>query len=149
MPPRVVSKGLGKGFRVMVWGEIVGNRKSVFMLMEHNENPPCQGYSTLSYLQSIGNQPLELYDEDKWFMHDNAPIHKAQVITTWLEYQNIDVYDFPLYLPDLSPIETCGQFLRHALLPIILTYNQWDKHSMILMYLKMPYPMNGTPFQRM
>lgn len=49
----------------MVWRAIVGNKKSKLVLMERNENASCQGHSALSYLQTMEDQLLELYDENK------------------------------------------------------------------------------------
>ena len=39
------------------------------------------------------------------FMHDGAPIHRAQVVTEFLQQHNIRVMDWPPHSPDLNPVE--------------------------------------------
>jgi DDE superfamily endonuclease len=39
------------------------------------------------------------------FLQDNAPMHKAKVVSEWLHTSGIDVLHFPPYSPDLNPIE--------------------------------------------
>jgi len=38
-------------------------------------------------------------------MQDNAPIHKAHKVRDYLEEMGIEVMAWPLYSPDLNPIE--------------------------------------------
>lgn len=38
-------------------------------------------------------------------MHDNAPIHRAAIVTAWFEEIGYQVMEWPLYSPDLNPIE--------------------------------------------
>jgi len=42
---------------------------------------------------------------DFLFQQDNSPVHKAYNVRDWLEDNNIDVMEHPLYSPDLNPIE--------------------------------------------
>jgi transposase len=39
------------------------------------------------------------------FMQDNAPIHKAKLVTDFLAYHGIPTLEWPAQSPDLNPIE--------------------------------------------
>ena len=39
------------------------------------------------------------------FLQDNAPMHKAKIVSTWFHNKGVSVLDFPPYSPDLNPIE--------------------------------------------
>ena len=41
-------------------------------------------------------------------LHDNAPAHKAHIVTAFLESEKVILLPLPLYLPDLAP---CDYFL--------------------------------------
>ena len=45
------------------------------------------------------------------FMHNNAPIHKAGTIKTWLQSNEISVLDWCPYSPDLNPLKMFGGHL--------------------------------------
>ncbi|OAP53920.1 hypothetical protein AYL99_11942 [Fonsecaea erecta] len=40
------------------------------------------------------------------FMHDNAPINRAERVQKWFENQAMPVLDGPLYSPDVNPVES-------------------------------------------
>jgi transposase len=43
--------------------------------------------------------------EPWWFLQDNDPKHKSNLVRTWLFNNGIQCIDFPPYSPDLNPIE--------------------------------------------
>ena len=43
--------------------------------------------------------------EEWWFLQDNDPKHKSNLVRTWLFNNGIQRIDFPPYSPDLNPIE--------------------------------------------
>ena len=47
-------------------------------------------------------------------MQDNAPIHKAKIVAKWFKENVVEVINWPLYSPDLNPIETLGYNLRRG-----------------------------------
>ncbi len=39
------------------------------------------------------------------FWQDNAPIHIARIVKSWLKEENITLFEWPPYSPDLNPME--------------------------------------------
>ncbi len=85
---------------------------------------PCSGKAPLvpiehclnatAYLSIVADNVLPLYDysvppsSDGYFQQDNAPCHKAQIISDWfLEHDNeFTILKWPPQSPDLNPICT-------------------------------------------
>ena len=63
------------------------------------------GVTARIYREVLDQHLLPILHFGTIFMHDNAPIHTAHLIREWLEEHNVDVMDWPLYSPDLNPIE--------------------------------------------
>ena len=50
------------------------------------------------------------------FMQDNAPIYNANLTKKWFEDMRITLTDWPLYSPDLNPIEHVQWHLKAKVL---------------------------------
>jgi hypothetical protein len=50
-----------------------------------------------------------------WFMQDNAPIHRAKLVTNWMKDNNISCIRWPAYSPDLNPIEEVWSLIKRRL----------------------------------
>lgn len=48
------------------------------------------------------------------FQHNNASIHRAKIVKTYLTKKNIQVLEWPAYSPDLNIIENCWEHLSRA-----------------------------------
>jgi transposase len=65
--------------------------------------------NAVQYINILEEFLLPELEESQWneirFMHDNAPCHKAALVTTFLSEKRINVLNWPPYSPDLNPIE--------------------------------------------
>jgi transposase len=49
------------------------------------------------------------------YMQDNAPIHRARIVTDWLEANDVKVLPWPPYSPDINPIENVWSHIKDTL----------------------------------
>ena len=89
------------GGSVMVWGGIMGRRKTNLVAVQGNLN--AQGYinqilqpEAVPFLQRHGPAIL---------MHDNARLHVARICRQFLNRNNVNVLPWPAVSPDMNPIE--------------------------------------------
>jgi len=47
----------------------------------------------------------QLFHEQLLFQDDNAPCHRAKLVTKWKSKKNFRTLDWPAQSPDLNPIE--------------------------------------------
>ena len=92
---------------VMVWGDIMGRRKTNFIVVQGNLN--AQGYinqilqpEAVPFLQRHGPAIL---------MHDNARRHVARICRQFLNRNNINILPWPAVSPDMNPIEHIWDYL--------------------------------------
>ncbi len=101
----LVSTVQAAGGGVMVWGTFSWHTFCPLVPIEHRLNAtaylnivagPCPSLMTTVYPSS-----------DDYFQQDNAPCHKAQIISDWfLEHDNeFTLLKWPPQSPDLNPIE--------------------------------------------
>jgi len=62
-------------------------------------------YTACSYIKVLQEGLLPQYRTGQLFMQDNAPIHRARIVTEWLAQNNVSTIEWPPYSPDLNPIE--------------------------------------------
>ena len=87
-----------------------------------------QGYLKILEGRINAEKYLEVLDECLWptvqqyfpdqgyiFQEDNAPIHKANMVKRYFQKKNTTPLPWPVYSPDLSPIENCWSLLKMRL----------------------------------
>ncbi|MDF4304838.1 transposase [Vibrio parahaemolyticus] len=104
-PSCLVSTVQAAAGGVMVWGIFSWHTLGPLVPTEH-------GLNTTAYLSIVAERVhpfmTTVYpSSDGYFQQDNAPCHKAQIISNWfLEHDNeFTVLQWPPQSPDLSPIE--------------------------------------------
>lgn len=93
---------------VMVWGAIsyYGTCELQFLTSRMN----AENYNNV--LKTAFPHLQNLFGNLKWyFQHDNAPIHTARSVKSWIRSQKVDVLEWPPYSPDLNIIENVWGWL--------------------------------------
>jgi transposase len=52
------------------------------------------------------------YFHGKKMVQDNAPCHRAHLVTDWMSAHNMDLLPWPAYSPDLNPIENLWSAMK-------------------------------------
>ncbi len=100
-PSCVVSAVQAGGGGVMVWGIFSWHTLGPLVPIEHRLN-------TTAYLSIVADHVhpfmTTVYtSSDDYFQQDNAPCHKAQIISDW--FLEFTLLKWPPQSPDLNPIE--------------------------------------------
>ena len=101
------NKGYGN---VMVWGGIIGDRKTqlVRVVGRLTADSYIRDILTDHVVPVCGNRLNE-------FRQDNAPPHKAHVTRAFLENENVTTISWPAVSPDMNPIEHVWAFMKKEL----------------------------------
>lgn len=95
--------------RVMFWGCISHRGRGPLVAVDGTMN-------AARYLDLLQNHLLpygEVFGEDNWYLQqDNAPCHKAQVVTEFLLDNGLPTIDWPPYSPDMNVIENVWAMLK-------------------------------------
>ena len=86
----------------MVWGGISHNTRTPLHHVVGNINGV--GYRD-NILWPIVLPARNAVGQGAVFQHDNAPAHRARVVTTFLQQQQVNTMVWPALSPDLNPIE--------------------------------------------
>lgn len=90
----------------MLWAAFTRDQKSEAVVLKGDPEAPRGGVTAQRYLECLkAHLPPLMAGGHKIFMHDNAPIHRAAIITDWFEKMGYEVMEWPPYSPDLNPIE--------------------------------------------
>ena len=91
----------------MVWGGILGRRKTNLIVVQGNLN--AQGY-----INQILQPEAVPFLQRHWpaiLMHDNARPHVARICQQFLNRNNVIVLPWPAVSPDMNPIEHIWDYL--------------------------------------
>ncbi|KAF0710331.1 hypothetical protein AaE_012585 [Aphanomyces astaci] len=94
--------GFHGGGSCMIWGGFSSMGKTELAFLEGAQTADKYIDTLSDYLLPFGH---EMYGGRFVFMQDNASIHRARVVTEFLDEQDIMVFDHPALSPDLNPIE--------------------------------------------
>jgi transposase len=89
----------------MFWLAFSYDRKNSAVVVEGNLN--AKTYKTLlqSYMLPMRRQINRDYEDGAIFQHDNAPAHRSEGITDWLEEKQVYFLTWPPKSPDFNPME--------------------------------------------
>jgi transposase len=95
----------GHDFSIMVWACFWDLERSNLYALERDFEAKKHGYFAKSYLNILDDNLLSVYQSGLIFMQDNAPIHTAKAVALWFREHGINFMEWPLYSPDMNPIE--------------------------------------------
>ncbi|KAG0645718.1 Transposable element Barney transposase [Hyphodiscus hymeniophilus] len=82
--------------------------------MDRDFEAKKNGYSASSYIEVLDAILPGYYQEDLYFIQDNALIYTANRVKKWFEDNRIDTSNWPPYSPDLNPIEYAWKKLKEV-----------------------------------
>ncbi len=104
-PSCLVSMVQAGGGGVMVWGIFSWHTLGLLVPIEHRLNAAAYPSIVADHVHPFMTSVYP--SSEGYFQQDNAPCHKAQIITDWfLEHDNeFTLLKWPPQSPDLNPIE--------------------------------------------
>ena len=108
----VQAQVAGGGGSVYVWGAFCAHGKSHLVILDRNVTGDV-------YRQVLDQNLLPwargLFGNNFWYQNDNAPAHRARVVTTYIEGQDMNVLRQPARSSDLNPIDHLWDQLDRAI----------------------------------
>lgn len=115
---------------VMVWGAIsfYGGIDLEFQTTKMTAN------SYQSILQTAFPKFQDLFGPIPWtFQQDNAPIHTARIIKSWISEQNVELLPWPPYSPDINIMENVWGWLSRK---VYESGRQFDDRESLIAAIK-------------
>ncbi len=89
--------------------------RSDLVAIEGDPESARGGVTARCYLSVLQEHLPTVMDANSIFMHDNARIHMARIVKSWLEEQTFEVMQWPAYSLDLNPIKNLWFFLKERI----------------------------------
>lgn len=91
-----------QGGNIMVWAGFCYTDRTPICFITNKMN----GAGYIKLLDEVLLNFLDEIDDDNLiFQQDNAPVHRARVVSNWFDEKNIEAMQWPALSPDLNPIE--------------------------------------------
>lgn len=95
--------------KVMFWGCVTADGPGPLVAIEGT-------MKAASYLETLQDAALPFLQQNGLanflWQHDNAPCHKARIVTEWLAEHQVQVLPWPAFSPDMNPIENIWAILK-------------------------------------
>jgi transposase len=92
--------------KVNVWGCFCGNGLGYCYIFNENMNGKLLQSILGTHLIESAELHFDVAHAEQWyFLQDNDPKHKSNIVQTWLFNHGIQLIKIPPYSPDLNPIE--------------------------------------------
>lgn len=102
----VIRVNRTRQFKVNLWGYIMPDSYDLFLLPDRHD--------AMSYLDTLKKAKIDEIAELKVFMQDNASVHKARIVTSYLNQEEVKLLPWPARSPDLNPIENVWSLMQKA-----------------------------------
>lgn len=99
----------------MIWAAIGLDVKTPLVFVPRDPDSENNGYTAQSYLMTLEEGLIPVYEPGRPFQQDNARIHVARISQEWFETHGIWVIKWPPCSPDLNPIEHAWKALKQQL----------------------------------
>jgi transposase len=115
----------GKGVKKMLWASFCYKDRTGLVPLDGDEESKRKGI-TGRVIRALYEAFLpDFVTRDGIFMHDNARVHTAKIVTRLLQEKGLRVIKWPPYSPDLNPIENLWAIMKKE----IYRLYPWLEHA--------------------
>ncbi|KAL4463566.1 hypothetical protein ABPG72_018821 [Tetrahymena utriculariae] len=104
-----LSQQFHGGLEIFVWGAITSDGGAKLVRLEGK-------FNSQEYLKIMESEVMKIEgisNGEKIFQKDGSDVHRANIITNYIEYNNIDNIDWLAQSPDLSLIENVWAYVKN------------------------------------